>query len=231
MDPKICIDWLRNYSTLKSGTFEGKCADMTARWITTEMLHGNGSTACNDPSIAGLLARARLATDCGWTDPNLSIFCDGSALSNGREGARAGYGVAVKRGAAVIHTFSDRIPNDEPQTNQRAELYALRYALNYATESGESSVKIYTDSKYAMDCLMTWGPGWAAANWKKADKKPVLHADLIIPMYELYTSNRDSVELIHVRAHTGLTDPLSLGNALVDELARSAAAGSAMLSH
>jgi ribonuclease HI len=223
MDPKICIDWLRNYATLKSGTMEGKYADMTSRWILCELSHGNGESACNDPSIADLIAKARLATDCGWTDPTLSIFCDGSSLSNGKEGARAGYGVAVKRGGAVIHTFSDRVSVEEAQTNQRAELLALRYAINYAAESGESSVKIYTDSKYALDCLQTWGPTWAANGWKKADKKPVLHADLITPMYDLYSSNKDQVELIHVRGHTGLSDPLSLGNALADELARGAA--------
>jgi ribonuclease HI len=83
---------------------------------------------------------------------------------------------------------------------------------------------IYTDSKYGMDVLNTWSAGWEAKGWKKADGKPVLHTDIIIPMYELWKTIRSRARLTHVAAHTGATDPISQGNAMADSLATEATA-------
>ena len=116
-----------------------------------------------------------------------------------------------------------RLGADESQTNQRAELSALLYALNYASENAAASVAIYTDSRYAIDCMVRWADGWAAAGWHKADKKPVLHSDLVIPCYALYKELGDKVRLHHIEAHTGYDDPHSRGNAVADRLAREGA--------
>jgi ribonuclease HI len=118
-----------------------------------------------------------------------------------------------------VHTFVERVPESETQTNQRAELRALLYALQYMRESLHTGT-IYTDSKYAIQCVTTWGPSWRAAGWKKADKKPALHVDLIEPMLELYADG--GIVLQHVAAHTGRSDAVSRGNARVDDLARRA---------
>jgi hypothetical protein len=47
---------------------------------------------------------------------------------------------------------------------------------------------------------------------------------MIIPMVEAWKELRGYAFLQHVAAHTGRTDPLSLGNARADELATSALA-------
>ncbi len=150
-----------------------------------------------------------------------TIFCDGSCVRNGQPGARAAYAVAVLCDEKEVHTFVERVPESEPQTNQRAELRALLYALQYMRESLYTGT-IYTDSKYAIQCVTTWGPLWRAAGWKKADKKPALHVDLIEPMLELYADG--GIVLQHVAAHTGRNDAVSRGNARVDDLARGACA-------
>ena len=154
-----------------------------------------------------------------------TVFCDGSCLNNGRPGARAGYAVVVMNGDAEIHVYATAVPETEPQTNQRAELRALLYALQYLRESGCGGT-VYTDSKYAIQCVTTWGPAWKTAGWKKADKKPALHVDLIEPMLELYAPNGivGGIALQHVAAHTGRSDAVSRGNARVDDLARCACA-------
>ena len=166
----------------------------------------------------------------------LTVYCDGSCLNNGRRGASAGYAVVAMRGGAVIHRFSEKVPATDPQTNQRAELLALRYAIHYLAESG-SSGDIHTDSRYSIDCITKWATGWKKAGWKKADKQPVLHLDIIQPLYELWTglsllsllpsqsglSPQHSIRIHHVAAHTGRSDAHSVGNALVDEMARDAA--------
>lgn len=152
---------------------------------------------------------------------NITVFCDGSCLSNGKIGASAGIGVSVMRDGSEFHTYSAPVPKTDPQTNQRAELLALQYAIAYMAEAGLAGT-IYTDSKYAIQCLTEWGPTWAKNGWRKSDKKPVLHVDVIQPMLELWQSVT-GIELKHVFGHTGKSDAISQGNAIADRLAREAA--------
>jgi hypothetical protein len=84
---------------------------------------------------------------------------------------------------------------------------------------------VYTDSKYSLDCLQKWSTRWIKDNWRKADGHPVLHQDLLKPMVALWSRLSKSVTLHHVAAHTGNSDPLSVGNAKADELATMATAG------
>ena len=162
-----------------------------------------------------------MKTACGWKPPTgtLTIYCDGSCTSNGKPEARAGFGVYVTRDGFDIHRHSERIGDTEPQTNQRAELRGLQYALNYLAKSGTAIGIIYTDSKYALNCLTTWGPGWEKRDWKKADGKDVLHQDLLKPMMETLQFLGKRCELRHVLGHTGAGDSASYGNAIADELA------------
>jgi ribonuclease HI len=151
----------------------------------------------------------------------LLIYCDGACSANGRRGAKAGYGVSVWTTTSPrkeIATQSVRLDPTEPQTNQRAELQGLADALRRATEHPDGA-DIYTDSQYAINCLQTWGAGWAAKGWRKADGAPVLHQDILRPMWEMWKRRGPHIQLHHVAAHTGRADMHSRGNARADELA------------
>jgi ribonuclease HI len=216
--------------------------------LASRLLAVEGDGALEDYAVAAVLARAQLGVACGWragatmappaslsppspaTSPEglkptggpAAIYCDGSCRSNGRPEARAGWGVYVTDAdGRDLHRKSARVPADEPQTNQRAELYALQYAIDYACANGGAT--IYCDSKYAMDCVGKWATLWAAAGWRKADGKPILHLDLIRPTYERLNA-ATGIRLVHVPAHTGGTDAVSRGNAVADALATAAAA-------
>ena len=157
----------------------------------------------------------------------LDLFCDGACVNNGRRGAKAAFGLVVYQNGQEIAAAAEPLAAHETQTNQRAELRGLNAALTYAQKAvaaGATTIRIYSDSEYAINCLTRWAPGWARASWRKADKTPVLHSDLIVPMYEAWNALRGYAFLQHVAAHTGRTDPLSLGNARADELATSALA-------
>ena len=153
----------------------------------------------------------------------LNIFCDGSARNNGRVGAKAGYGVYITLNDAVILRHSSPVPADEPQTNQRAELRALAFVLKYIQDGAHRESVIYTDSQYAINCLKTWCAGWERKGWRKADNKPVLHLDLIKPMWEIWKSVEGYTTMNHVNSHTGGRDFASKGNAEADRLATEAA--------
>lgn len=63
------------------------------------------------------------------------------------------------------------------QTNQRAELTAILRALEIAPRHRD--VTIFTDSRYAIDCVTVWFINWRRNNWKTASNKPVENKDLI----------------------------------------------------
>ena len=152
----------------------------------------------------------------------LQVFSDGSCIHNGRPGARAGVGVYVKEGDKEVHRYSAPLPKSEPQTNQRAELQALFYALRYIHGVGSVGAEVYTDSQYSIQCITSWCVGWKAKGWLKADKKPVLHQDILKPMVELWDVLKATTTIHHVAAHTGKQDAISKGNAMADLLATAA---------
>ena len=162
---------------------------------------------------------AAVATTTATAVPvSLTLYCDGSCIGNGRRGARAGYAVVAMRGGVEEHRFIARIPDMEAQTNQRAELRALDYAVRYVAEHGRRGT-IHTDSDYSIKCVTQWASSWEKKGWKKADGGPVLHLDIIRPLVSVYRE-LPNLTIRHVAAHTGRQDEHSRGNALVDELAR-----------
>ena len=150
------------------------------------------------------------------------IFCDGSARGNGQKGARAGYGLAVLLDGFIFKKISVKLPAEEPQTNQRAELQAFFHAFRIVKER-QSPTTIYTDSMYSINCITVWATGWKKKGWKKADGKPVLHLDIIEPMVELYEEIKPFLEIKHVKGHQKGNSYEAQGNNLADELATQAA--------
>ncbi len=101
------------------------------------------------------------------------------------------------------------------QTNQRAELTAIQRALDLAPRHRD--VTIYTDSKYAIDCLTNWFINWRKNGWLTSTKKPVENKDLI----EATLAKIEEREVLKVKTlfewvkgHSG--DP---GNTAADKLA------------
>lgn len=77
------------------------------------------------------------------------------------------------------------------------------------------AVDLYTDSKYVLQGLTEWLPGWKARGWKTADKKPVKNQDLWMALDEQVA--RHHVTWHWVKGHAGHAE-----NERVDELARMA---------
>lgn len=101
-------------------------------------------------------------------------------------------------------------------TNNRMELMAVISALEALNQPCE--VELFTDSQYVRNAVEKgWLASWRAKNWRKADKKPVLNADLwqrLLPLLE-----RHQVRLFWLRGHAGNAE-----NERCDELARTLAA-------
>lgn len=147
------------------------------------------------------------------------MFTDGACSGNGRKGAKAGYAVWFPENKDL--SASDRIPADEPQTNNRAELTAIWRATHILDEKGfhDQDIVIYTDSDYCIKCLTKYIATWVSNGWKTSEGKAVLNQDLIKDISERLSKFK-SHRFVHVRAHTGGEDDLSRNNDVVDRMAR-----------
>ena len=140
----------------------------------------------------------------------VEIYTDGACRGNPGPG---GWGVLLIAGGhrKTLHG------GDPETTNNRMELMAAIEALNALR--GTRDVTLYTDSKYVMDGMLEWMPGWKKRGWKTANKKPVKNKDLWQMLDEAV--DRHSVTWKWVRGHTGNPgneEADALANRGIDEL-------------
>jgi len=99
---------------------------------------------------------------------------------------------------------------EEHTTNNRMELMAAIMALETLTRA--CKVRLHTDSKYVLQGITEWLPGWKQRGWKTASKQPVKNDDLWRRLDEAVT--RHHIEWVWVKGHAGHE-----GNERADELA------------
>ncbi|GAA1537227.1 ribonuclease HI [Microbacterium ginsengiterrae] len=85
-------------------------------------------------------------------------------------------------------------------TNNQGELQAVLELLR-ATAGADDSLLIMCDSKYVIDSITKWMPGWKRRGWRKADGAPVLNRDLMESLDEAM-QGRD-VKFAWVKGHAG----------------------------
>lgn len=100
-------------------------------------------------------------------------------------------------------------------TNNQGELQAVLELLR-ATEGVDEKLLIRCDSRYVIDSVTKWMPGWKRKGWRKSDGGPVLNRDILEGIDEAIRG-RD-VEFSWVKGHAG--DRL---NEAADERANAAA--------
>ena len=100
-------------------------------------------------------------------------------------------------------------------TNNQGELRAVLELLR-ATAGTDEKLVIECDSRYVIDAVTKWMPGWKRRGWRKSDGGPVLNRDLLEGIDEAMRG-RD-VSFSWVKGHAG--HPL---NEAADERANAAA--------
>ena len=149
----------------------------------------------------------------------VQVYTDGACTHNGRKDARASYAYYFPDHPSLSH--ADRVPESQPQTNNRGELLAIDNCIDKAASSFEADgveLYIYTDSEYSKNCLTKWIPGWIKKGWVTAGGTPVLNRDLIESISGKLIQFK-SYCIIHVKAHTGGDDEFSKYNHIVDRMA------------
>jgi ribonuclease HI len=152
----------------------------------------------------------------------LDIYTDGSCVNNGKIWAKGGIGVFFPNNEYknLSEAYSTKTMI-YPPTSQRCELVAIHKALAIHTDHFSNlRCRIYTDSDYAIRCLISYSDVWNNNGWKKTNGEQVRNLDLLKPMISLYKMNSKNISLIFVKAHTGAWTTQALNNNVADALAR-----------
>ncbi len=131
------------------------------------------------------------------------IYTDGACRGNPGPG---GWGAVLLSGRHAKELWG----GETLTTNNRMELTAAIEALNALKKPCQ--VTLHTDSKYVLQGLTEWLPGWKARGWLTADKKPVKNDDLWRLLDE--ARRRHEVQWRWVKGHAG-----DAGNERADLLA------------
>lgn len=137
----------------------------------------------------------------------VTLYTDGACSGNPGPG---GWGAILMYGAKKKEISGGEVST----TNNRMELTAVIEGLKQLKYP--CAVEVYSDSAYTVNAFQEgWVSSWEKGGWRKADKKPVLNADL---WQELLALVRTHQVIFHkVKGHAD--NPL---NNRCDELARAA---------
>lgn len=137
----------------------------------------------------------------------VAIFTDGACLGNPGPGGWA----ALLRSAGKEKMLSG---GEEHTTNNRMELLAAIMALEALKR--HCRVSLTTDSRYVMQGIEQWLPGWRAKGWRTAAGKPVKNQDLWQRLSSAVDAHK--VDWFWVKGHAGHAE-----NERVDKAARAQA--------
>ena len=86
-------------------------------------------------------------------------------------------------------------------TNNQGELRAVLELLRATADVADEKLVIECDSRYVIDSVTKWMPGWKRRGWRKSDGGPVLNRDLLEGIDEALRG-RD-VSFTWVKGHAG----------------------------
>ncbi len=149
------------------------------------------------------------AAEVNTLPQQVKIFTDGGCEPNPGE---AGSGVAVYCDNKLTELWYGLY--NPMGTNNTAELNALHQGLLIA--HGEvikgKTAAVFSDSQYAIQCVVQWAIGWEKAGWKKKGGE-IKNLELIKDIYALHQTLKDKVQVLHVNGHVGVQ-----GNELADRM-------------
>lgn len=90
-------------------------------------------------------------------------------------------------------------------TNNQGELQAVLELLT-ATAGTDEPLLIMCDSKYVIDSITKWMPGWKRRGWRKADGAPVLNRELMESLDDAMQGRNVKFEWVKGHAGHGLNE-------------------------
>ena len=143
----------------------------------------------------------------------VNVYIDGSCVNNGKDNAKAGYGVYF--GENDERNDYGRVLGK--QSNNTGELNAIIRAIEILNDENRI-INIYTDSEYVIKCAGSYTKKLEKNNWITSTGKVPPNIELLKKLHSLIT-NKKNIKIFHIKAHTNLQDEHSIGNYNADRLA------------
>jgi ribonuclease HI len=125
------------------------------------------------------------------------IWTDGACSGNPGPGGWAALVVWPDDADDAVQELSGGLPHT---TNNVMEMTAALEGLRALPDG--SRVCVVTDSRYLLDGITSWLPGWKRKGWKTAAGKPVKNQELWLAL-EAEVARHESVRWHWVRGHVG----------------------------
>lgn len=130
----------------------------------------------------------------------MKIYVDGGCRGNGQPGAIGAAAAVFQFKWGKQRAWTRVLPRHPRPTNQRAEITAIILALELALERYRNldsypwiDVKIYSDSKYAVNCMNVWMDKWSNSKsiTQSSNAESLMtprhdHSPKLIPQIRLY---------------------------------------------
>lgn len=148
-----------------------------------------------------------------------AIFSDGACRGNPGPGSWA---VVIQNhlGEFILKSSGVDIPTTNNKMEMEGAIRGLRGLMEKFVEDGFSQsnepVFIYSDSKYVVEGIEKWVPGWKNRGWKKADNKIPENLELWKELDAL-KHNFENIQFHWVKGHDGHPQ-----NELCDQMANTA---------
>lgn len=129
-----------------------------------------------------------MAKPAPYPDPNsLVVSIDGACRGNGTPTARASYGVYF--GPDSPFNSFGLLPSSVPQTSTRAEIDALKQALDIICKITNedlklTQIKIATDSSFLVDAMSQWIETWIENDGIGSTGERVAHFEVLKQIHE-----------------------------------------------
>jgi ribonuclease HI len=136
----------------------------------------------------------------------ITIYTDGACKGNPGPG---GWGAILR---SQGHQEKELFGGEILTTNNRMEMTAVIEALSALKRPCD--IALYIDSKYVLQGITEWLPGWKAKGWRTAAKQAVKNVDLWQKLDALVNAGGHTIEWVWVKGHAG-----DLGNERADALA------------
>ncbi|XKL60336.1 hypothetical protein PGB90_001352 [Kerria lacca] len=147
------------------------------------------------------------------SDNFIAVYVDGACSSNGQANAQAGVGVWFGNNSPL--NVSEPVTGSP--TNNNAEIQAATHAIRQANRAGIKKIRIYTDSKFLINCMTQWISKWKNNNWITSAKEPVKNKDSLQEL-DSVLSLMECIDWKYVEGHKGI-----IGNEKADLLAKEGA--------
>ena len=138
------------------------------------------------------------------------IYCEGVCESNP---GKSGSGISVYRESKLSELYYGAY--NPKAASKGAALNALYQAMLVAKQTSYGKkVQIFSNSKYAINCITDRAYFWKKNGWNKKKIGKIQNLEIIREIYEVYELIKHRVAISYVKAHVGIE-----GNELADRMA------------